>query len=336
MAASNEIHQQMSTLLGRDARRMRRTTEDPPRISVFDIIMAITGLCATNARHYYQRVMATHPDICTNCTNFRFPGRGQRDTPITGVRGAVEIVMVLPGHRAAQVRRAAAALLVRYLGGDMAIVGEVCAMHGFQEQLDTEMPNDARRMPGRAVEASNNAAPSMLVRACTQALAIVIPNVIDEVTSRVGNRVEHLAAQQRINLNVRAPKRQIVPNPPITINIAGLGRPLPIAKFLDQKEIVDPSWRGVRRSLAPFFGMQMQILKKTKLQNEGAEAIYVEQNHRPQLFYTEHDRELMQEAWDMLAAHREDLVNRSAAITIAVRTTAIPTETVLAMLQRAV
>ena len=39
--------------------------------------------------------------------------------------------------------------------------------------------------------------------------------------------------------------------------------------------------------------------------------LQLEHNQRPQLLYTEEDRELMEEAWAMTAAHREDLVSRS-------------------------
>ena len=56
--------------------------------------------------------------------------------------------------------------------------------------------------------------------------------------------------------------------------------------------------------------MQVQVLKKKKLREEGKAAVYIEQNHRPQLLYTEEDRPLMQEAWDLTAAHREDLIGR--------------------------
>ena len=38
---------------------------------------------------------------------------------------------------------------------------------------------------------------------------------------------------------------------------------------------------------------------------------YVEQHHRPQLLYTNEDRPLMEEAWEMSAAHREELAGRS-------------------------
>ena len=58
--------------------------------------------------------------------------------------------------------------------------------------------------------------------------------------------------------------------------------------------------------------MQVQVLKKKRLRGEGKAAVYVEQNHRPHLLYSEEDRELMQEAWELTSAHREDLAGRPA------------------------
>ena len=52
--------------------------------------------------------------------------------------------------------------------------------------------------------------------------------------------------------------------------------------------------------------MQVQVLKKNKLREQGKAAVYVEQNSRPQLLYAEDDRELMEEAWQLTAAHRND------------------------------
>ena len=56
--------------------------------------------------------------------------------------------------------------------------------------------------------------------------------------------------------------------------------------------------------------MQVQVLKKKKLREEGKVTTYIEQNHRPQLLYTEEDRGLMEEAWELTTAHREDLAGR--------------------------
>ena len=180
-----------------------------------------------------------------------------------------------------------------------AIIDEVCALRGFQEQLAVRAPDDPRRLFGEAVEASSSGPP----------LAQVLSNMSERLTkqeqvlARIQESLEH--DRQRVNLNVRAPKRAAPPQ--IASDIAGAGRPFPVARFLDQKEREDPSWKCARRSFAPTFGMQVQVLKKKKLREEGRTAIYVEQNHRPQLLYTEEDIELMQAAWELTTAHREDL-----------------------------
>ena len=62
--------------------------------------------------------------------------------------------MLLPGQQAARVRRTAAELLCRYLGGDLSLVNEVCRNRGMQEQLAVQNPDDARRVFGEAVEAT--------------------------------------------------------------------------------------------------------------------------------------------------------------------------------------
>ncbi len=119
-----------------------------------------------------------------------------------------------------------------------------------------------------------------MARVCTEAINNAVPGIIDKLTALIDERLRH--DRQRINLNVRAPKR-VANQPPISRDmrdISGAGRPLPLAKYLDEREATDPSWGGVRKSLTPFFGMQMQILKKRKLREDGAEGIWVEQNHR--------------------------------------------------------
>ena len=50
--------------------------------------------------------------------------------------------------------------------------------------------------------------------------------------------------------------------------------------------------------------------EENKLTEEDRAAVYIEQNHRPQLLYTEEDRGLMEEAWELTTAHREDLAGR--------------------------
>ena len=55
--------------------------------------------------------------------------------------------------------------------------------------------------------------------------------------------------------------------------------------------------------------MLAQVLNTKKLADDGMTPVYVEQNHRPQLQYTP----LMEEAWELTAAHWEDLAERQGA-----------------------
>jgi hypothetical protein len=331
-AAMEDVTRQLAGLLGKGAMKIRKTDESPSRISVIDVTMAVAGGNQHDAARILRRLSNQYPEV-----GLKFKGRGQRETPVADARGIVEIIMLLPGHHAACVRRQASELLVRYLGGDLALVDEVCALRGLQAELAAQQPEDPRRAFGEAVEAAPHLSSGMegqLARACADAFSRVVPEIVGKLTMHIDERLGE--DRQRVNLNVRTPKRASPSEPPITRNIAGVGRPLPLARFLDEKEAADPSWRGVRKSLAPFFGMQTQILKKKKLQDESAQAIYVEQNHRPQLLYVETDRALMEEAWGMIAAHREDLVRRSTApLALPGPDPSLASPSVLDMLQRA-
>ena len=175
-----------------------------------------------------------------------------------------------------------------------------------------QAPDDPRRLFGEVVEASSSTS--------TQ-----LANLLAAMNQRLTNQEQTLAAQgqlldriherlvqdrQRVNLNVRAPKRAATHQPPIARDIAAAGRPFPVARFLDEMERADSTWKAARRSFAPTFSMQVQVLKKKKLKDEGRAAVYIEQNLGPQLFYTEEDCGLMEEAWELTTAHREDFAGR--------------------------
>ena len=129
--------------------RIRKTAEDPPRASVIDTIVVITGHSPTNSLHTWQRMSQSFPEVSQSVTNFKFSGQGQRLTPVADARTMVEIVMVLPGRTAAMHRRTAADILVRYLGGDPSLVEEIAANRLSQEQMDD---NEPARLFGQTVE----------------------------------------------------------------------------------------------------------------------------------------------------------------------------------------
>jgi hypothetical protein len=61
----------------------------------------------------------------------------------------VEVILVMPGRAAARYRKAAAGVVVRYLGGDSSLVEEIAANRLAQAQLDED---DPARIFGQTVE----------------------------------------------------------------------------------------------------------------------------------------------------------------------------------------
>ena len=300
----DDVPRQLAVLLGREVIRIRRTDENPSRVSVIDVAMAVSGGTQHDAAKSLRRLCDQYPEVGPNWSHLKFKGRGQRETPVTDAKGIVEVIMLLQGQQAARVRRQAAELLCRWLGGDMRIIDEVCAFRSFQDHLAVQAPEDPRRLFGAAVEASSSTGTQLatMFSAMNQRLTNQ-----EEMLARIHERLEQ--DRQRVNLNVRAPKRAAPHQHQVARGIAS-ARPLPVARFLDTMEREDPSWSCARRSFAPSFSMQVQILKKKKLREEGKAAVYVEQNHRPQILYTEDDREIMEYAWELTAAHREDLAGQ--------------------------
>jgi len=140
------------------ARRLQiqQTDENPPRVSFIDVIAAFLGKNQDHVSKYLRCIIERYGEGQTNCPDFRFCGRGPRDTPVAGVRGIVNIILLLPSQQAARVRRQASELIVRSLVGDLAITDEVCALRGCQEGLAIRAPEDPPRRFGEVVEASSS------------------------------------------------------------------------------------------------------------------------------------------------------------------------------------
>lgn len=103
--------------------KIRYTTEDPKRVSVYDIIKAITGV--VNPRDAFAKLQQEKKELVDEFYNLQFTGAGERPTPVCTVPQVIELINVLPGVRAAKFRLAGAKVLVRFLGGDDSLVEEL-------------------------------------------------------------------------------------------------------------------------------------------------------------------------------------------------------------------
>ena len=102
-----------------------RYIPDPMRASVIDVIKLATGQNNHLSAQSYRRLCETYPEILTHTTDYKFPGQGQRKTPIAGVEGIVNVLQVLPGPKAAAFRKEQGELTVRFLGGDEDLIRQI-------------------------------------------------------------------------------------------------------------------------------------------------------------------------------------------------------------------
>jgi len=143
----------MEILLGAEAAefqgcKLRKTPGIPNKVSVIDLISVVTQ--NKNPHQTLTDLRNAHPEGLHLTESFKFKGRGQQDTPVADARGAVVILNLLQGARAAAFRLKAADIVVRALGGDETLVSEIRANAAAQAVLPEDHP---MRFFGQAVEA---------------------------------------------------------------------------------------------------------------------------------------------------------------------------------------
>ena len=98
-----------------DMRAAGAVGSTPPRVSLIDVAVAITGHDSRYSADAVRNVCEKYPEVSEKIRHLKFRGRGQRNTPVIDVKGAIECIFLLPGRHAARVRRQAAELLCRHL-----------------------------------------------------------------------------------------------------------------------------------------------------------------------------------------------------------------------------
>ena len=94
--------------------RIRQAIVDGKQIiSVYDIIRVIGG--QKNPKEVWKRLAEPFPEVVTKCDYFKFPGRGQRLTPVCDRQTALEIIGLLPGAVGKKYREDAAQLFLQFL-----------------------------------------------------------------------------------------------------------------------------------------------------------------------------------------------------------------------------
>lgn len=91
--------------------------------SVFDLIRAFGG--QTNPRKTWNKIGESHDEVVSKSYNLKFPGSGQRTTPVANSRVCMEIAILIPGKKAAKLRALMVDVFVRYFEADPEIAKSV-------------------------------------------------------------------------------------------------------------------------------------------------------------------------------------------------------------------
>jgi hypothetical protein len=86
-------------------RPIRKTAGSSPRVSVYDVLGAVTGYTPNNCVNLWQRLSHQFPAATNLSSRFKFPGRGQHDTPVADTRNMAFFIAMLPGRAAAAFRK---------------------------------------------------------------------------------------------------------------------------------------------------------------------------------------------------------------------------------------
>ena len=120
-------------------------------ISVFDFIKVVGG--QIHPYSTWKRILDEHKDeVCAFCANLKFPGAGQKMTPVVNVQGMVKLLFWLPGESAKQFRSKSAETMIRYLGGDLTLIDEIKHI----DQVHQANPNNIAQIFRNEVNNNNN------------------------------------------------------------------------------------------------------------------------------------------------------------------------------------
>lgn len=114
-----------------DNAAIRRTTDG--RVSVYDLIKVVGT--SKNPYDSWKRLCEQYSEVLEKCENFKFTGRGQKETPVTSREGAVYIIGLLPNIVGKLYRENAAKLVLRYLDADITLAAEVVNRNDNDEDL---------------------------------------------------------------------------------------------------------------------------------------------------------------------------------------------------------
>jgi hypothetical protein len=134
--------------------------------SVFDFM---TKACAykegsASARNEFKRLIGDgseyKDEVVANCDYLKFPGAGQRDTPVMTIRGLQRLLLILGGKVAAEFRRVVEQTFRRVMGGDLSLIHVIQANNASSAPLQQAYRDSLAREAAAAAAGGSSSSSS--------------------------------------------------------------------------------------------------------------------------------------------------------------------------------
>ncbi|MHC4884593.1 MAG: hypothetical protein ACYTGH_05855 [Planctomycetota bacterium] len=110
-------------------------------ISIIDVIMSVKGEDKQKAKRTWKRLKSKYVELQSFCQVHDF--HDEDKVEVASLEHTLEVIMLLPGDKAARIRQDAAIVLSRYIRGDITLAEEIISRHAeidsweqFHDRLD--------------------------------------------------------------------------------------------------------------------------------------------------------------------------------------------------------
>lgn len=93
--------------------------------SVYDVIQLVTGCRQNHAPVNFQRIGKNFPEMSNRVSSHKFPGQGQRPTPVADMPTLFRLMAMLPGSRSRNFAGKSMDVFTRAFGGDERLGNEI-------------------------------------------------------------------------------------------------------------------------------------------------------------------------------------------------------------------